>query len=139
MPNTLGRFRPESWCAMHRITKKSLAWGIATLAAISFAGATVAAADNLSLCPSYHGCLFRDANYWNLQATGAGGGGPWNIPVDINDSASSYANKSGWVMTLYTDTASGGTCGAWGGNSKNNLFWPFQDSVSSWSMRAGGC
>lgn len=70
---------------MHTSIKKVAAWIVAGVAAITMASVNFAAADNLNLCASGNGCLFRDANFWNLQASAGGGTGPHNVPWEIND------------------------------------------------------
>ena len=124
---------------MKNLRYSTALWASGLLLASSWATLQVATADNLSSCNSGNGCLFADANYWALIAERAGGSNPYNIPWNVNDWASSYANKSSWTMTVYTNTNSGGTCGARAANTKGNLYSPFQDSISSMSMRAGGC
>lgn len=116
-----------------------IAWGGGLMLAATCASVQVAQADNLASCDNGNGCLFADSNYFTLVGEKAGGTGPFNVPWSQNDWASSYANKSTSVMTVYTDTNSGGTCGSRGAKTKANFYSPFQDSILSWSMRAGGC
>lgn len=135
-----GHSPPSERCpSMNHNSRRMIAWVAAATVTIGLAAASPAQADNLNLCASGRGCLFRDANFWNLQASASGGTGPHNVPWAINDSASSYANKSASTMTVYTNTNSGGTCTARGAGTQGNFYAPFQDSISSWSMRAGGC
>lgn len=116
-----------------------IAWGGGLVLAATCATIQVAQADDLASCNNGNGCLFADANYFTLIGEKAGGTGPFNVPWSQNDWASSYANKSTSVMTMYTDTNSGGTCGSRAAKTRANLYSPFQDSISSWSLRAGGC
>lgn len=75
--------------------------------------------------------MFRDAGYWNLHQSAPGGSGPFNIPTAINDSSSSYANRSNSTMVFWTGSGSSGTCGSRAPLTWGNLFSPFQDSLSS--------